>query len=113
MVHFYAIALFRRNEYRAAGVPVLSLVGGVKRTVFELRGYMLLFGVVVTLLGLSTRVGFVFMVVLLAYLLIWIRQSTNELWLTNPERWGRGVFGTSLTILLIISALLALTPLTP
>lgn len=32
MVHFYAIAIFRKNEYKMAKVPVISLVRGVDTT---------------------------------------------------------------------------------
>jgi len=46
---FYSIAIYRRKEYKAAGIPVISVIRGVKRTKQEIFIYTLLF-VISTLL---------------------------------------------------------------
>ena len=43
MPHFYAIALYRAEEYRAAGIPVLPVAKGVRRTRIEILVYTVIF----------------------------------------------------------------------
>ena len=39
MVHFYAIAIRRSKDYKAAGIPVLPLVKGVRETKIHMIMY--------------------------------------------------------------------------
>ena len=40
--HFWALALIKRNEYARAGIPMLPVVRGEKRTTFEMLAYTLI-----------------------------------------------------------------------
>jgi protoheme IX farnesyltransferase len=40
MPHFYAIAIRRMDEYRAAGVPMLPVVKGMRRTYLQMNVYL-------------------------------------------------------------------------
>lgn len=46
MPHFYAIAIRRKDEYAAAGIPVLPLVKGVRAVKVQILGYIVAFMVV-------------------------------------------------------------------
>ncbi len=43
MPHFYAIAIFRMKDYRAAAIPVLPIVKGMKTTKVHMLLYILVF----------------------------------------------------------------------
>jgi protoheme IX farnesyltransferase len=52
-VHFWALALLLKEDYRAAGVPMLPVVRGERYTVIQIGGYAVL-TVLLTLLPLAT-----------------------------------------------------------
>ena len=43
MPHFYAIAIYRYNEYKAAGLPMLPIVKGIRATKLQILNYCLFF----------------------------------------------------------------------
>ena len=110
---FYSIAIYRRKEYAAAGVPVMSVVKGVSSTVVQLYVYTLLFVGSTVLLSAFGYTGWVYLVVMLGLGLYWIRLA-NEAW-TAPdiEAWARRMFHFSLIVLLALSAALSLGVLLP
>lgn len=111
MVHFYAIAIFRRNDYAAGGLPVWAVVKGVHNTQLWIIFYALLF--LISVAGLAT-VGKAGLVVGLAGGLLaiyWLWLGLRGFGHLHPEKWARGMFGFSLVVLLAFSAILALSPL--
>lgn len=114
MPHFYAIAMFRRDEYQAAGVPVLSVVRGLIVCKQQSLAYIALYVVAVAGFALLGYASFSFFVVMTGAALYWlwigVRDYKNPL---NPIDWSRQIFGTSLIMLLILSSLLALNPWLP
>jgi len=106
MAHFYSIAIFRRDEYAAAGIPILSVVKGIEATKKQITVYVVLFLVLWTLLGLWSTTPFTYLIGLLAGF-YWLRLclDTSE---PDATKWARKQFGWSLWLLLIMSAALAL-----
>ncbi len=105
--HFLAIATFRREEYARAGLLVLPVVHGVRRTKIEILLYSLLLAIVSLLpvaLGLA---GF-------GYALVALTCSLGFLWLASAglsalddRRWARRVFFASMPYLVIMLGSLA------
>lgn len=113
MPHFFAIALFRLRDYKAAGIPVLSVVKGVHATRTQIVYYIAAFTVITPLLTIygeaSNTLGIVMFLSGAWWLKIAMLGKTEQ----NYERWARKVFGFSLMILLIFSALLTLDVFLP
>lgn len=106
MPHFYAIALFRLKDYKAANIPVLPAVKGVETTKKQMLVYLLLFtftASALTPLHLASRVYLVVMLTTSAYwLLTWFKGATNK----DYEKWAKRHFSASLYVLMIWSIMI-------
>ncbi|MGB4758981.1 MAG: heme o synthase [Candidatus Saccharimonadales bacterium] len=110
MPHFYAIAIYRKDEYAAAGIPVVSIVKGVRFTKITISIYITILAVFMSiLLFLSvfpTVYGFeinLFAVILFVFILIifrWLYIALSGFSSSNDNKWARQVFGFSLIVLL-------------
>lgn len=106
--HFIAIALFRKNEYRAAGLTSLPLAKGDDVARVHAVGYLVALFVVSMLpvtVGLSGRLYLVTAVVLgLGFLAEGVRGVVTH----GDARWARRLFGASLVYLTVLFTVLAL-----
>jgi protoheme IX farnesyltransferase len=110
MVHFYAIAIFRRKDYAAGNIPVWAVRYGVKSTQKWLLFYTLLYLVAVILLTFFASVGWVFLTVVGGMGVYWLYLGMKGFNALSPEKWARGMFGFSLIALLALSAAVAVGP---
>lgn len=103
--HSYAITLFRREEYKAASVPIFSEVFGPLTTVQVTRVTAWLTVLVGVALGwvLSPLMALLF-----GLAGVWWLTTTVQT-AAQPEKWARPVFGGSLLYLLSTTALLVST----
>lgn len=107
MPHFYAIAIFRMQDYKAAHIPILSIVKGIKRTQIEIFIYTLLLLITLPLLTVYSGASLGFAVITLAFTSRWINIMTLSLGKSNVA-WAREVFGQSLVLILVINVALAI-----
>ncbi len=105
MGHFYAIALFRKADYKRASIPVLPLVKGEHRTKQHIAGWILLYILSVATLTILGTASYVFLAVMVGVSLWWYQAT--RLQAKNSADWGRVVFGRSLVVLLTLSAMLS------
>lgn len=111
MPEFYSIAIYRRTEYKAAGVPVISVVRGVERTKREIFVYTIAFVVstlLLTVLGYTSWVYFAIMAVLGGY---WLFLGAKGLKKSSGDAWARQMFRFSLVMLLVFSLLISVDKL--
>lgn len=113
MVHFYAIAIFRRNDYAAGSLPVWAVRYGVKNTQGWILAYTALYLLSVIALAIWGAAGWVFLGAIGILGLYWLYLGIKGFSSLTPEKWARGMFGFSLLTLLVLSGLLAITPLLP
>ena len=111
MAHFYAISIFRAKEYQAATVPVMSIVKGIKTTRKHIIGYIVAFTCIAPLLSVAGYTGFIYGVVMACVGIYWLHLALRPA--ANSDKWAKRVFGFSLVILLIFSALLVLDTYLP
>jgi protoheme IX farnesyltransferase len=105
--HFLAIAIFRREEYARAGMKVLPVVHGVRRTKIEMAIYSLLLAVVsLAPIGLGLA-GFAYATVALVCGLGFLALATAGFAAENERRWARRVFFASMPYLVIVLGALA------
>jgi heme o synthase len=105
--HFLAIAIFRKDEYARAGMRVLSVSHGVRRSKIEIALYSLLL-VVVSLLPVGLKLaGMAYAVVALTCGLAFLALATSGFSAPDDRRWARRVFFASMPYLVLVLGALA------
>lgn len=102
--HFYAIAIFRRNDYKKAGLPVWSVRYGTKSTKAQILFWIFVFAVLApapTLLGVT---GYVYLVAAFGVSIYWLYQGAQTYQQLDDVAWAKKMFGISLVVLLVLSA---------
>lgn len=110
---FYSIAIYRKKEYAAARVPVMSVVKGVKSTKRQIFIYTVLFVAASLLLTPFGYTGWIYFIIMALFGLYWIRLGAQGLKAKDSEAWAREMFHFSLTTLLVYSVALAVGALLP
>ncbi|HEX4774443.1 MAG TPA: heme o synthase [Candidatus Saccharimonadales bacterium] len=113
MPHFYAIALYRYQDYKKAGVPVLTVKKGSLRTKYEILAYILAFTVAAASLTVAGYNNYAYMAVMIILGFNWLWEGFSGLKRQDDEAWGRHMFRFSLIVLLIFCAMVALGPRLP
>ena len=113
MPEFYSISIYRREEYAAAGVPVSSVVRGVKKTIMQIFVYTLLFVTFTVLLGVTGYGGRTYTVVMIAIGAYWLWLGAKGFKAPDSSAWARKMFKFSLTALLVFCAIIAIDPWLP
>jgi protoheme IX farnesyltransferase len=113
MPHFYSIAIYRAREYKAAGIPVLSLEKGVSRTKTIILAYIAIFILAAAALSASGYTGYSYLIIILAASLYWLWLGLKGYKLADSDRWARRMFGTSLLVITAFSAGLAINAWLP
>jgi protoheme IX farnesyltransferase len=103
MPHFYAIAVYRRDEYKNAAIPILSVVEGIKTTKTQILFYIVGFGISSSLLFLMGYKGWVYGLVMISLSAYWLFVGVKGFTVENSDKWGRQMFGLSLVVLLVWS----------
>ncbi|MBG9447348.1 heme o synthase [Cytobacillus firmus] len=99
MPHFYAIAIRKHDEYKAANVPMLPVVKGVRRTYIQTNVYL------VILIGISFLLGSLSTGLMLVALLLgiaWLALSIYGYKRMDPEKWAKSLFIFSLVHMTVL-----------
>ena len=110
---FYSIAIYRRKEYAAAKVPVMSVVKGVRSTTVQIFIYTVLYVVSTLLLIAYNYVGWTYFAVMAITGLYWIWLGGQGLSSKDPEAWARRMFKFSMIAILVLCLMLSVGPLLP
>lgn len=113
MPHFYAIAIYRLQDYRSANIPVWPLVKGLRSTKIQILIYVFAFVLASLLLTAWHITGIVFAVVMSVIGLYWFYMGIKGFRSSNDNKWARGMFGTSLIVILILDVMLAVGSILP
>jgi protoheme IX farnesyltransferase len=113
MPHFYTIAMFRYKDYKAAGLPVITVSKGMAAAKKQTIIYILLFSVASTLLWVNKYAGFLYLLGVLAASGYWLWVGLEHYDTLSDEQWGRKLFFTSLKVLVVLSVCLAFGSLLP
>ena len=98
MPHFYAIALYRMEEYASASVPVLPLVRGIRRTKWQMVLYIIGFLAIALLLPLFNFVGILYLLTVLILAALWLVMGIGGFKSSDDKRWARQMFFCSLAV---------------
>ncbi|ELE7134318.1 protoheme IX farnesyltransferase [Vibrio harveyi] len=108
MPHSYAIAMFRMQDYRDAGIPVLPVKEGITKAHRHMKAYVVAFGVVAIGLFMLGEAGYEYLVVSAAVCFMWTRVTFQKVNYNNYIQWSKAVFKVSLLVVMSISGVLGL-----
>lgn len=107
MPHFYAIAMFRRDDYASADLPVWSVAHGMKSTKAQLFFWTVLYAISAALLAIFGYTGIIYLVLSTALSAYWLYQGISKYTKVDDVKWAKTMFGVSLLVLLSICGLIA------
>ena len=99
MPHFYAIALYRKNEYSAANIPVLPVVKGEQEAKRQIFFYIIAYLLCAILLTLFGYTGYPYLVITIGIGLAWLRLGLQGFKQAESEIWARKTFRFSLIVI--------------
>jgi protoheme IX farnesyltransferase len=113
MPHFYAIAMYRHDDYAEAGLPVLPVSRGMKTAKIHIIIYGFAFLLATLSLALYGYTGCTYAVIMGVLGTMWIWKGIAGFKTTDDKRWGRKMFLFSLIVLTSFSVLISLEWLLP
>lgn len=113
MPHFYAIAMYRRDDYAAAKLPVLSVKRGMHAAKLQIMWYIAAYAVVASLLSVLGSAGLIYRVVMLAVCIWWLAKGFRTYNKLDDVKWAKGMFFASLTVVTVFSAAVAFGSILP
>jgi len=107
MPHFYAIALYRQDDYAAAAIPTLPALKGPRTTKIHMLLYVAAFFLISLLLALQ-HTGIAYLAVALPLGAAWIYLSLQGFKQTDDRLWARAMFRLSLLIITALCLIISL-----
>lgn len=108
MPHSYAIAIFRMEDYRQAGIPVLPVKEGLNKANQHIRHYVLAFCAVAAALFFVGEANYEYLIVVGAMSAFWARVTFRDMNNSNYTDWSKAVFKVSLLVVTSFSGVLGL-----
>lgn len=107
MPHFFAISLYRLEDYAAASIPVLPVVKGIKATKIHMLLYVVAFVAASLSLCVFGYAGKAYALFAAGFGCVWIVLAIKGLSpAIDDKKWGRAMFIFSLIIVTLLCALL-------
>ncbi len=103
MPHFYAIAIYRLEEYAKASLPVLPIAKGMLTTKVHMMLYIIAFIGLSAFLTLFNYTGPLFLVIATLLGLGWLRIALKGFKCKEDKAWGRKMFLVSLVVIITLS----------
>lgn len=113
MPHFYAIAIYRLDDYKRAGIPVLPAVKGIAATKKQILFYVQIYLFLTLSLSVFGYTGYTYFAVASLFGIIWVCYAMNGLKTTNDIKWSQGMFRFSLIALSTLSLTIYFNDLLP
>lgn len=115
MPHFYAISIYRWEDYAKAKLPVWSVAHGLAAARNHVIAFAAVYLLTIPLLWLwgGASLSYLIIMTLAALWWLWIALRGKQLSEKDLPKWARQVFGTSLLLVLVWSLVLSLNWLLP
>lgn len=108
MPHFYAIAIFRLEDYAKGKIPILPLRKSVLTTKVHMVFYCLAFLMASTFLAFFDYTGPLYLILISVSSLFWLIFAIQGLTCKNDQKWARKMFFASLFIVVTLCVFLAI-----
>lgn len=103
MPHFYAISIYRLEEYKKAAIPVLPLKKGIRTAKISMAVYVVAFTAACCLLTLFHFTGSLFLAVSALLGAAWLVLCLKGFKSSNDQLWARKMFIFSLVVVTTLS----------
>jgi protoheme IX farnesyltransferase len=100
--HFWSLAIRRKEEYRAAGYPLLPVVKGVTRTKWQMLPYILLLIPASILMYEYGYVGNYFKYISVGIVVLWFIHAISGFRAKDDDKWAKTDFIISINYLMIM-----------
>ncbi|MFD2613750.1 heme o synthase [Paenibacillus gansuensis] len=100
--HFWALGIYRKEEYRAAGFPLLPVVKGVHRTKVQMIPYLVLLIAANVAMYLYNYVGWIYLTVTTLLGIYWLVSALSGFKAKDDDLWARKNFKLSVNFLMIL-----------
>ena len=108
MPHFYGIAMYRYDDYKRAGLPVMPVARGMLATKLQTLFYIVIFMAIASLLTIYHYTGYIYLAVMLLVGLAWFTKGVRLFNGKDDRLWGRKMFLFSLIVVLVMAVMLSL-----
>jgi protoheme IX farnesyltransferase len=108
MPHFYAIAIRRAKDYKAAGIPVLPVIKSFKAAKNQIIAYTLAFVLTVIALTVAGYTGLIYTLIAGLPALYWLYVGAQGFDAVDDKLWAKRMFMVSLIVIVAFDAGLAL-----
>lgn len=108
MPHFYAIAIYRLDDYAAAAIPVLPLQRGVTAAKRHIIAYIFAFIVASLMLTFTGYTGYGFLEVAVSLGLVWLCGAFVAYRTSNDRLWARRLFVCSIVVIVALSVMMSI-----
>lgn len=108
MPHFYAISIYRKQDYATAKLPVLPVVKGNRAAKLQIAGYIAAFLASAVMLSLNGYTGIIYLVVIATASLVWLRTALQGFAVSKDGPWARRTFLQSLVVISLFSLFIGL-----
>lgn len=113
MPHFYAIAMYRFDDYKAAKLPVLPVKRGMLAAKVQIMLYVAGFVGANMLLTLSGYTGYIYLVVMTTVGVGWLWLGLKGFKAPDDRKWARKMFFFSLLVVLTLAVMLSVGAILP
>lgn len=103
MPHFYAIAINRLKDFKAASIPVLPLKKGVHHTKIRILIYVVLFTITAAMPTVFGYLGYVYLVIALFLGVYWFYLGVRHFKMDDDRAWARKMFFFSIILITVLS----------
>ncbi len=113
MPHSWAIAVYRFDDYKNAGVPILPVARSILRTKIESLIYVVLFTIVMNALFVFGYTNWLYLIVLNALCIYWFYIGVLGFKAENDQLWAKRFFLFSVILITIVSLCFSFTSTAP
>ncbi len=112
MPHFFAIAMYRLDDYVAASIPVLPVKKGIYVTKIHMLIYIIAFMIAAQMLTLFRYTGYAYLAASVLLGLIWLGLCIKGFTSDNNQLWAHKMFLFSLVTITVLCLMLSIDVMT-
>jgi heme o synthase len=111
--HFYAIAIYRLDDYVAAAIPVIPVKQGIPATKRLIIAYILAFIAATLMLTVGGYTGYSYLAVAVVFGLLWLFVAWGGHKASDDRLWARKLFVCSILTISVLSVMMSVDSAMP